>query len=85
MRTTIVTIDRAGIPVLADLAEAIGKHLGKEEIVQVEDTNWPAGDRLRYTIQWNGGAGHVFDGHAHTLGVFADVDALVHHAERATA
>ncbi len=30
MRTTIVTIDRAGIPVLADLAEKIGIHLGKE-------------------------------------------------------
>ncbi len=36
VRTTSVTIDRAGIPVLADLAEKIGIHLGKEEIVQDE-------------------------------------------------
>ncbi len=34
VRTTIVTIDRAGIA-RADLAEAIGKHLGNDEIVQV--------------------------------------------------
>ena len=68
-----------------DLAEKIGNHLGNNEIVQVTDSNWPAEERLRYTIQWTGGAGHVFDGHGRPLGVFADVDALVEHAERATA
>ena len=85
MRTAIFTIDRAGIPVLADLAETISNHLGNEEIVQVEDSRKPPGRQLRYTIQWTGGAGHVFDGHGRPLGVFADVDALVAHAEAATA
>ena len=28
----------------ADLAEKIGNHLGNNEIVQVTDSNWPAGD-----------------------------------------
>ena len=67
-----------------DLAEIIGDHLGNDEIVQVVDGEWPGGDRLRYTIQWTG-AGHVFDGHGRPLGVFADLDALVEHAETVTA
>ena len=85
MRTAIFTIDRAGIALRPDLAETIGNHLGNEEIVQVEDSRKPPGIRLRYTIQWTGGAGHVFDGHGRPLGVFADVDALIEHAETATA
>ena len=40
-------------------------------------TTKPPGRRLRYSIQWTGGAG-VFDGLGHHLGVFADLDALVH-------
>ena len=67
------------------MAETIAKHLGKGEIVQVMDSNWPDHERLRYTIQWVGEAGYVFDGHGHPLGVFAHLDALVHHAETATA
>ena len=85
MRTPIFTIDRAGIPVFADLAETIGNHLGNGDIVHVEDSRKPPSRRLCYTIQWTGGTGHVFDGHCRPLGVFADVDALVHHAETATA
>ena len=84
MPTPVVSIDRAGMA-YADLTEKIGNHLGNDEIVQVTDSNWPASGRLRYTIQWTGGAGHVFDGHGRPLGVFADVDALVEHAERLTA
>ena len=85
MRTAIFTVDRAKIPLRADLAETIGNHLGNDEIVQAVDSDWPAGERLRYTIQWNGGAGHVFDGLGRQLGVFADLDALVEHAEAVTA
>ena len=85
MRTATFTIDRAGISVRADLAETVSNHLGNEKIVQVEDSRKPPGRQLRYTIQWTGGAGHVFDGHGRPLGVFADVDALVEHAEAATA
>ena len=85
MQTPIVTINRARMPVFADLAETISNHLGNGEIVQVVDSSWPNSERLRYTIQWTGGAGHVFDGHGRPLGVFADLDALVQHAETATA
>ena len=85
MRAAIFTIDRMRFPVRADLVETISNHLGNEEIVQVEDSRKPPGRQLRYTIQWTGGAGHVFDGHGRSLGVFADVDALVEHAETATA
>ena len=85
MQTSIVTIDRARFSVRADLAETISDHLGNGEIVQVVDSNWPASERLRYTIQWTAGAGHVFDGHGRPWGVFADLDALIEHAERATA
>ena len=85
MPIPVTSIDRAEIPVFADLAETIGNHLGNDEIVQVEDSRKPPGRRLRYTIQWTGGAGHVFDRHGRPLGVFADVDALVCHAEGATA
>ena len=51
VRTPIFTIDRAGIPVRADLAETSGTHLGNDEIVQVEDSRKPPGRQLRYTIQ----------------------------------
>ena len=54
MGTTIFTVDRAAVPFRADLAEIIGDHLGNDEIVQVVDGEWPAGERLRYTIQWSG-------------------------------
>ncbi len=78
------TIDRARIP--ADsFAETIVDHLGKGDIVYVTDSDWPADERLRYTIQQNAGAVHVSDGHGRRLGVFADLDALVEHAERMTA
>ena len=83
--TPLFTIDRAGNSARADLAETIEPHLGNREIVQVVDSNRPDSERLRYTIQWVGGAGHVFDRHGRPLGVFADLDALVEHAETATA
>ena len=85
MSTPVTSIDRARIPVFADLAETIGNHLGNGDIVPVEDSRKPPGRQLRYTIQWTGGAGHVFDSHGRPLGVFADLDALVEHAEAATA
>ena len=85
MRTTIFTVDRVGVPIRTDLVEIVGDHLGNAKIVQVVDSEWPEGERLRYTIQWTGGAGHVFDGHGRPLGVFADLDALVEHAETVTA
>ena len=68
-----------------DLAETIANQLAKGEIVQVEDRRKPPGRQLRYTVQWVGEAGHVFDRRGRTLGVFADLDALVDHAETATA
>ena len=82
---TIFTVDRAGALVRVDWVETIRDHLGNDEIVQIVDSEWPANERLRYTIQWIGGAGHVFDGHGYPLGVFADLDALVEHAETVTA
>ena len=85
MRTTVFTIDRARTLLRDALNEIIEAHLKAGEIVQVEDSKWPAGERLRYTIQIVGGAGHVFDGHGRPLGVFADLDALVAHAEGVTA
>ena len=85
MRTTIFTVDRARVPIRSDLVETISNHLGNDEIVQVVDSDWPAAEWLRYTIQWTGGAGHVFEGHGRPLGVFADLDALVEHAETITA
>ena len=85
MQTPVTSIDRAKIPVLADLAETIANHLGNGDIVQVEDSRRPLGRQLRYTIHWTGGAGHVFDGRGRPLGIFADLDALVSHAEAATA
>ena len=85
MTTPVTSVDRARLPVFADLVETIGNHLGNGDIVQVEDSRKPPGRQLRYTIQWTGGAGHVFDGLSHPLGVFADLDALVAHAEITTA
>ena len=79
------TVDRTIFASREDLAEMIANHLGSDEIVQVVDSKWPAGERLRYTIQRNGNAGHIFDGHGCRLGVFADLDAPAHHAETATA
>ena len=69
----------------AALAEIIAKHLSEGEIVQVEDSRKPPNRRLRYTIQWIGEAGHVFDNSGRPLGIFAHLDALVDHAETATA
>ena len=84
MGTRAVTIDRAKTS--ADsLAEVIVDHLGKGDSVHVTDSDWPAGERLRHTVQQNGGAAHLSDGHGRRLGVFADLDALVAHAERMTA
>ena len=85
MRTPVFIIDRLLLPSRADLTETISNHLGNNEIVQVTDSNWPDSERLRYTIQWTGGAGHVFDGRGNRLGVFADLDAMIQHAEAATA
>lgn len=84
MRTPVFVIDRTFLPGGADLAETIANHLGKGEIVQVEDSSKPSSERLRYTIQWNDEAGHVFDGSGRGLGVFADLDALLQHAETTT-
>lgn len=84
MRTPIFTIDRAGVPVRAELVNIISGHLDNDEIVQVVDSNKPSDERLRFTIQWDGGAGRAFDGHGRGLGVFADLDTLIAHAETAT-
>ena len=42
----------------------------------------PCGHHLSFSI---GEAGHIFDSCGRSLGVFADLDALVQHAERMTA
>ena len=44
-----------------------------------------AGERLRYTIKIVEDAGPLVDGRGRQLGVFADLDVLVRHAETATA
>ena len=85
MRTPVFVINRRYLQVHAELAETIAMHLAKGEIVQVQDTDWPPHERLRYIVQWVGEAGHVFDGKGDRLGVFADLDALVQHAEMMTA
>ena len=85
MRTTVFTIDRMFLPSRGELAETIAGHLVSGEIIQVEDGAKPRDERLRYTIQMVGEAGHVFDGRGRPLGVFADLDALVDHAEATTA
>ena len=84
MRIAVFTIDRMLPNSPAELAETIAKHLGNGEMVQVNDSTKPPGRRLRYTIQWIGEAGYVFDGSGRMLGIFADVDALVAHAEAVT-
>ena len=85
MRTSAFTIDRSCLSLRVDLAETIANHLAKGDIVQLEDSRKPPARQLRYTVQWVGDAGHVFDGRGRTLRVFADLDALVDHAETATA
>ena len=85
MRTPIVSLDRATFASCADLAEMIRRHLDAGEIVQVVDLNGPTGKRLRYSIQWDDHAGHVTDASGRRLGVFADLAALVEHAETFTA
>lgn len=84
-RTPVFVVNRTWLPIRADLVEAIANHLDKGEIVRVEDSEWPASERLRYIVRWVGEAGHVFDGRGDRLGVFADLEALVQHAEMMTA
>ncbi len=83
--TTVSTVDRSSFKLHADLVEAIASHLAQADVVQVQDSEWPLGKRLRYIIQWVGDAGYVFDGAGEPMGVFADTKALVQHAETMTA
>ena len=83
MRTPVFTIDRSFLPSGADLVETIATISPK-----ARSSRWKTAVSCladSYTIQWVGEAGHVFDGLGHTLGVFADLGALVDHAETATA
>ena len=84
VRTPVFTVDRAGISV-DQLAEMIADNLMGGDIVHVTDSRWPACERLRYILQWTRDAYRVFDGLGRSLGVFADLDALVQHAERMSA
>ena len=83
--TTVSTVDRASFKLRADLVENIARHLAQVDVVQVRDSEWPAGKRLRYLVQWVGDAGYVFDAEGKPMGVFADIEALVQHAEMTTA
>ena len=85
MKTTIFSIDRAFLKSIDELAETVAEHLQTGEIVQVLDSAWPSEHRLRYTVQRHGEADYVFDGNGRALGVFADLGALIAHAETITA
>ena len=80
----VFVVDRASCPTCPILAETIACYLETGAIVQVADSSEPVGERLRYTIQMVDGVAHVFDANDRPLGVFADVQALVKHAESVT-
>ncbi len=80
----VFVVDRASCLTRPILVETIARYLEKGAVVQIEDSSEPVGERLRYTIQMVDGVGHVFDANDRRLGVFADVQALVKHAESVT-
>ena len=84
MPTSVFTIDRAIFRSRPGMVIAI-KIYAAGGIVQVEDSNHPTTDRLRYEIRPADGTIQLLDATGHQLGTFASIDALVDHAEALTA
>ena len=66
------------------LVETIRCYLEQDAVVQIVDSTMPPGDRFRYGVQVIDGTAHASDAIGRRLGVFADVAALVDHAEAMT-
>ena len=66
------------------LVETIRCYLEQDAVVQIVDSTMPPGDRFRYGVQVIDGTAHASDAIGRRLGVFADVAALVDHAEAVT-
>lgn len=79
--TPIFLIDRAVFISRVALVEIVRFHLAAGSIVRVEDRRRRSDDRLRYEICPIDGAFQVIDAAGRPIGVFADVAAMVAHAE----
>ena len=63
------------------LIRTVASYVEKGAVVQIEDSKGPRGDRFRYEIRPAEGAMQIVDDTGRMIGVFADVAALVDHAE----
>ena len=85
LSSPVFAIDRAPCAACRDiLVGAIKFHTSVGTIVQVEDSSQPRSVRLCYKIRPSEAALHLFDAHGRQIGVFANIAALVAHAEAVT-
>ena len=81
----VFAIDRVLFASRGALVEVIKYHLTNGAIVQIEDSySRPRSLRLCYEVRPGKAAFYTFGAHGRQIGVFADVAALVDHAEAVT-
>ena len=84
MPSSVFVVDRTTCMSRPILVETIRRYLEQDAVVQIVDSTMPPGDRFRYGVQMIDGTAHASDAIGRRLGVFADVAALVDHAEAVT-
>ncbi len=84
MPLPVFALDRAEFVSRSGLVAAVKFHLSVGSIIQVEDSSRPRAKRFCYEARPSEAAFRVFDAHGRQIGVFADIAALVDHAEAVT-
>ena len=84
MPSSAFVVDRTTCMSRSILIETIRCYLEQDAVVQIIDSTMPPGDRFLYGVQIVDGIARAFDPIGRCLGVFADVAALVTHAETVT-
>ncbi len=81
MTDPVFAIDRAILATRRALVALIKFHIATGFAVQIEDTHFTGDDQLRYEIRAVGDALQLLDASGRQVGIFADLGALLAHAE----
>lgn len=77
----VFAVDRAVLATRRALVAVVKFHIATGCTVQIEDTHYLGDDRLRYEIRLLGDAMQLVDASGRQVGIFADLGALLAHAE----